>query len=142
MAVDGQYYRQLERSFPTGGNWLVCGWLATSETDSRPLVVASASIPVAGGPALAVQRAVRIGRSVIVRVRRIGIQSGEYVILRLKAPGWKGRVRRFTGPSQGLTVHMLLPRRPLRGLTVTVLRIRSDGAIITRTRAIHLRRLA
>ena len=115
VAVDGQYYRQLERSFPTGGNWLVCGWLATSETDSRPLVVASASIPVAGGPALAVQRAVRIGRSVIVRVRRIGIQSGEYVILRLKAgraaalhrpvPGPHGAHAAASAPAQGSHGH-------------------------------------
>jgi hypothetical protein len=37
---------------------------------------------------------------------------------------------------------MLLPQRPLKGLTVTVMRIRSDGGIITRTPAIHLRRLA
>jgi hypothetical protein len=142
VAVNGQYYRQLERSFPSGGNWLVCGWLATSETDSKALVVASTSIPVAGGPALAVQRAVRIGRTVIVRVRRLGIQSGEYVILRLKAPSWKGRLRRFTGTSQALTVHMLLPQRPLKGVTVTVMRVRSDGGIITRTPAIRLRRLA
>jgi hypothetical protein len=142
VAVNGQYYRQLERSFPSGGNWLVCGWLATSETDTKALVVASTSIPLAGGPALAVQRAVRIGRTVIVRVRRLGIQSGEYVILRLNAPSWKGRVRKFTGSSQALTVHMLLPPRPLKRLTVTVLRVRSDGGIITRTRAIHLRRLA
>jgi hypothetical protein len=142
VAVNGQYYRQLERSFPAGGNWLVCGWLATSETDTKALAVANTSIPVAGGPALAVQRAVRIGRTVIVRVRRLGIQSGEYVILRLKAPGWKGRVRNFHGASQALTVHMLLPQRPLKGLTVTVLRVRSDGGTITRTRAIHLRRLA
>jgi hypothetical protein len=142
VAVNGQYYRQLERSFPSGGNWLVCGWLATSETDTKALVVASTSIPLAGGPALAVQRAVRIGRTVIVRVRRLGIQSGEYVILRLEAPSWKGRVRKFTGSSQALTVHMLLPQRPLKRLTVTVLRVRSDGGIITRTRAIHLRRLA
>jgi hypothetical protein len=142
VAVSGQYYRQLERSFPSGGNWLVCGWLATSETDTKPLVIASASIPVAGGPPLAVQRAVRIGRTVIVRVRRTAIQSGEYVILRLKAPNWKGKVRKFRGSSQALTVHMQLPQRPLKGLTVTVLRVRSDGAIITRTRAIHLRRLA
>ncbi len=142
MAVSGQYYRQLERSFPSGGNWLVCGWLATSETDSKPLVVANAVVAVAGGPPLAVQRAVRIGRTVIVRVRRTAIQSGEYVILRLEAPGWKGRVRKFRGSSQGLTVHMLLPARPLRRLTVAVLRVRSDGSVITRTRAIHLRRLA
>jgi hypothetical protein len=142
VAVNGQYYRQLERSFPSGGSWLVCGWLATSETDTKALVVASTSIPLAGGPALAVQRAVRIGRTVIVRVRRLGIQSGEYVILRLNAPSWKGRVRKFTGSSQALTVHMLLPPRPLKRLTVTVLRVRSDGGIITRTRAIHLRRLA
>jgi hypothetical protein len=142
VAVNGQYYRQLERSFPSAGNWLVCGWLATSETDTKPLVVSSASIPMAGGPQLAVQRAVRIGRTVIVRVRRLGIQSGERVILRLKAPGWKGRVRQFSGSSQALTVHMLLPPRQLKGLTVTVLRIRSDGGIITRTQAIHLRRLA
>jgi hypothetical protein len=142
VAVNGQYYRQLERSFPSGGNWLVCGWLATSETDSKPLVVASASVPVAGGPALAVQRAVRIDRAVIVRIRRLDIQSGEYVILRLKSPNWKGKVRKFTGRSQALTVHMQLPPRPLKGLTVTVLRVRSDGSIISRTRAIHLRRLA
>ena len=142
VAVSGQYYRQLERSFPSGGNWLVCGWLATSETDSKPLVVASTVVAVAGGPPLAVQRAVRIGRTVIVRVRRTAIQSGEYVILRLEAPGWKGRVRKFRGSSQGLTVHMLLPARPLRRLTVSVLRVRSDGSVITRTRAIHLRRLA
>jgi hypothetical protein len=142
VAVSGQYYRQLERSFSAGGNWLVCGWLATSETDTKALVVSSTSIPVAGAPALAVQRAVRIGRTVIVRVRRLGIQSGEYVILRLEAPGWKGRVRRFNGSSQALTVHMLLPQRPLTGLAVTVLRLRSDGGIITRTKAIHLRRLA
>jgi hypothetical protein len=142
VAVSGQYYRQLERSFPSGGNWLVCGWLATSETDTRPLVIASASIPIAGGPPLAVQRAVRIDRTVIVRVRRTAIQSGEYVILRLKAPDWKGKVRKFRGSSQALTVHMQLPQRPLKGLTVTVLRVRSDGGIITRTRAIHLRRLA
>ena len=87
-------------------------------------------------------RAVRIDRTVIVRVRRTAIQSGEYVILRLKAPNWKGKVRKFRGSSQALTVHMLLPKRPLKGLTVTVLRVRSDGAIITRTRPIHLRRLA
>ena len=142
VAVTGQYYRQLERSFPTGGNWLVCGWLATSENDAKPLVASSAIVTVAGGPALAVQRAVRLGRTVIVRVRRLGIQGGEYVILRLEAPGWSGRVRRFRGSSQALTVHMTLPRRPLKGLTVTVLRVRSDGGIITRTRAIHLRRLA
>ena len=142
VAVNGQYYRQLERSFPSGGNWLVCGWLATSESDSKPLVVASASVPIAGGPALAVQRAVRIDRSVIVRIRRLDIQSGEYVILRLKSPNWKGKVRKFTGHSQALTVHMQLPLRPLKGLTVTVLRVRSDGGIISRTRAIHLRRLA
>ena len=120
----------------------MCGWLATSETDTKPLVIASASIPVAGGPPLAVQRAVRIDRTVIVRVRRTAIQSGEYVILRLKAPNWKGKVRKFRGSSQALTVHMQLPQRPLKGLTVTVLRVRSDGGIITRTRAIHLRRLA
>jgi hypothetical protein len=89
-----------------------------------------------------VQRAVRIERTVIVRIRRLAIQSGEYVILRLKAPGWKGKLRKFRGSSQALTVHMTLPERPLKGLTVTVLRVRSDGGIITRTRAIHLRRLA
>lgn len=142
VPVSGQYYRQLERSFPTGGNWLVCGWLATSERDSRPLVVASASVPVAGGPALAVQRAVRIARQVIVRVRRTDIQSGEYVILKLRSPSWKGKVRKFRGSSQALTAHMTLPPRPLKGLTVTVTRVRSDGAVISRTRAIHLRRLA
>ena len=142
VAVSGQYYRQLERSFPSGGNWVVCGWLATSERDTKALAVASATIPVAGGPALAVQSAVRIGRTVIVRIRRLDIQSGEYVILRLKAPSWKGKVRKFTGHSQALTVHMLLPQRPLKRLTVTVLRVRSDGGIISRTRAIRLRRLA
>jgi hypothetical protein len=142
VAVSGQYYRQLERSFPSGGNWIVCGWLATSESDTKALAVASATIPVVGGPALAVQSAVRIGRTVIVRVRRLDIQSGEYVILRLKAPSWKGKVRKFTGHSQALTVHMLLPQRPLKRLTVTVLRVRSDGGIISRTRAIRLRRLA
>jgi hypothetical protein len=142
VAVSGQYYRQLERSFPSGGNWIVCGWLATSESDTKALAVANATIPVAGGPALAVQSAVRIGRTVIVRIRRLDIQSGEYVILRLKAPSWKGKVRKFTGHSQALTVHMLLPQRPLKRLTVTVLRVRSDGGIISRTRAIRLRRLA
>jgi hypothetical protein len=142
VAVTGQYYRQLERSFPSGGNWLVCGWLATSETDSKPLAVANAIVTVAGGPALAVQRAVRIARTVIVRIRRLDVQSGEYVILRLEAPSWKGKVRKLRGSSQALTVHMTLPTRPLKGLTVTVLRVRSDGGIITRTRAIHLRRLA
>jgi hypothetical protein len=142
VAVSGQYYRQLERSFPSGGNWLVCGWLATSESDSKPLAVANTLVGIAGGPALAVQRAVRIGRTVIVRVRRLDIQSGEYVIVRLRSPGWKGKVRKFVGHSQALTVHMSLPQRPLKGLTVTVLRVRSDGGIISRTRAIHLRRLA
>ena len=51
-------------------------------------------------------------------------------------------MRKFTGTSQALTVHMLLPQRPLKRLTVTVLRIRSDGGVITSTRAIRLRRLA
>jgi len=39
-------------------------------------------------------------------------------------------------------VQLLLPQRPLKRLTVTVLRVRSDGSIISRTRAIRLRRLA
>jgi hypothetical protein len=142
VAVSGQYYRQLERSFPSGGNWIVCGWLATSESDSKPLAVASTIVGVAGGPALAVQRAVRIDRTVIVRIRRLDVQSGEYVILRLRSPSWKGKVRKFRGHSQALTVHMSLPQRPLKRLTVTVLRVRADGGVISRTRAIHLRRLA
>ena len=142
VSVTGQYYRQLERAFPSGANWLVCGWLATSESDTKPLAVGSTTIGVAGGKALVVQRAVRIGRSVIVRMRRLGVQSGERLILKLKAPGWRGKVRQFRGSSLALTVHMQLPARPLRRVTVTVLRVRSDGSIITRTRAIHLRRLA
>jgi hypothetical protein len=141
VAVSGQYYRQLERAFPAGGNWLVCGWLATSETDTKALAVGSTTISIAGGAPLVVQRAVRIGQSVILRVRRVGVETGEYVIFRLKAPNWKGKVRRFRGSSLAMTVHMVLPQRPLRHLTVTVLRVRSDGSIITRTRAIKLRRL-
>ena len=93
VSVTGQYYRQLERAFPSGANWLVCGWLATSESDTKPLAVGSTTIGVAGGKALVVQRAVRIGRTVIVRMRRLGVQSGEHLILRLKAPGWRGKVR-------------------------------------------------
>jgi hypothetical protein len=142
VAVSGQYYRQLERAFPSGASWLVCGWLATSESDTKPLAVGSTTIGVAGGKALAVQRAVRIGRSVIVRLRRLNVESGERLILRLKAPGWRGKVRQFRGSSSALTVHMTLPSRPLTRVSVTVLRVRSDGSIITRTRAIHLRRLA
>ena len=114
VSVTGQYYRQLERAFPSGANWLVCGWLATSESDTKPLAVGSTTIGVAGGKALVVQRAVRIGRSVIVRMRRLGVQSGEHLILRLKAPGWRGKVRQFRGSSLALTVHMQLPARPLR----------------------------
>jgi hypothetical protein len=142
VAVSGQYYRQLERAFPSGANWLVCGWLATSESDSKPLAVGSTVIGVAGGKALAVQRAVRIDRTVIVRMRRVGHERGEQLIIRLKAPGWKGKVRRFTGSSMALTVHMQLPKRPLRRVTVTVLRVRADGSVIARTKAIKLRRLA
>ena len=84
----------------------------------------------------------RIGRTVIVRATRTGVQSGERLILRLAAPGWKGKVRVFRGSSLGLTVHLQLPQRPLKGLTVTVLRVAPDGSTIARTRAIHLRRLA
>jgi hypothetical protein len=142
VAVNGQYYRQLERAFPTGGSWLVCGWLATSESDSKPLAVASATIPIAGGPTLGVQRAVRIGRTVILRLRRSNVQPGEIVIVRLKAPGWNGRTRRFTGSSPALTVHMLLPKRPLTRVTATIVRVGSDGSVFANTRPIRLRRLA
>jgi hypothetical protein len=142
VAVSGQFYHQLERSFPAGGNWIVCGWLATGESDSKALAVGSTTITIAGGAPLVVQRAVRIGQNVIVRVRRLGVESGEYVIFRLKAPGWKGKTRQLRGSSQAMTVHMRLPSRPLKRLTVTVTRVRSDGSIIVRSRAIHLRRLA
>jgi hypothetical protein len=142
IAVSGQYYRQLERAFPAGGSWLVCAWLATSEGDSKPLATANTTIAIGGGAPLAVQRAVRIGRSVVIRLRRLNVQSHETLIVRLKAPGWKGRTRRFTGSSPALTVHMLLPKRPLVRVTATIMRVGSDGSIISRTRAIRLRRLA
>jgi hypothetical protein len=141
IAVSGQYYRQLERAFPGGGSWLVCGWLATSETDSKPLAVASTTVAIAGGPSLAVQRAVRIGRTVILRIRRQNVQSGEIVIVRLAAPGWKGRTRRFTGRSPALTVHMLLPRRPLAHVKAFVTRVGPDGSVIAQSRTIRPRRL-
>jgi hypothetical protein len=142
VAVSGQYYRQLERAFPGGGSWLVCGWLATKETDSKPIAVSSATVAIAGGPSLAVQRAVRIGRAVILRLRRLNVQSGETVIVRLKAPGWKGRTRSFTGKSPALTVHMVLPKRPLVRVTAVVTRVGPDGTIISRSKTIHPRRLS
>ncbi len=88
------------------------------------------------------QRAVRIGRTVILRLRRSNVRPGELVIVRLKAPGWKGRTRRFTGSSPALTVHMLLPKRPLTRVTATVVRVGSDGTVFANTRPIHLRRIA
>jgi hypothetical protein len=140
-AIHGQFYKQLERAFPSGGSWLVCGWIASSESDSKPFSVISTTVPIIGGPPLAIQAAVRMGRTVLIRLRRESVQSGEHVIVRLKAPGWKGRVRTFSGHSASLSVHFLLPLRPLSRVNVTVTRVSADGSIVAR-RSVRPRRLS
>jgi hypothetical protein len=141
-SVTGQFYKQLERPFSSGGSWLVCAWLASSEKDGHPLQVASTTAPIVGGPPLALQAAVRTGRTVLVRLRRTDVRSGESVIVRVKAPGWKGRTRRFTGHSAVLTIHFLLPVRPLKRVTISATRLSSGGAIVGKAGPVRPRRLS